>query len=59
MIIHESIYRNKFAQEQYFNNPNKDNLKNRNKPITKKTKQNNNTNIHENEAQNMRYEVRK
>ena len=41
MIIHESINRNKFAQEQYLNNPNKDNpkkKKKRNKPITKKTK---------------------
>ena len=36
MIIHESINRNKFAQEQYLNNPNKDN------PKKKKTKQTHN-----------------
>ena len=39
-IIHESINRNNFTQEQYLNNPNKDNPKKKNetKPITKKNK---------------------
>ena len=59
-IIHESINRNNFTQEQYLNNPNKDNPKKKkwNKTHNQK-KQNTNTNIDENEAQNMRYEVRK